>query len=213
MDDLDFANVLPEKLAGNIFTHLEDNILTIANHNSVRVIDLNTKGATGPDQRWSIPFHISSVDVCGNLLVMANSDSKLVEVWDVSQHKQIKSFPCGNLTKGLRIDARGISYIESTTLHSFYNSVLKVWDLRTLSLRTIYPTFTSDTFQHHFMHEGKIVISCASDSIQVWNVPVPMYSIAVPWDNNSQQIDKIQCDWERIIVGCENGSLYTWNFG
>lgn len=44
-------------------------------------------------------------------------------------------------------------------------------------------------------------------AIKLLNLIVLRYSIAVPWDNTVQQIDKIQCDWERIIVGCENGEL------
>jgi len=214
-DSLELVETLPEKVPGNIYIHMEDYKLTVASTSCVRIFDLNTKTSFRlPAQPRLSPFRITSIDVCGNLLVQANAESKLIEVWDIEQQKQIKSFPCGNLTKGLRIDARGISGIEATTLHSFYNSVLKVWDMRTLTLRTIYPTFTSDTFQNHFMHEGKIVISCASDSIQVWNgsVNVPMYSIPVPWDNTAHQIDKIQCDWEKIVVGYESGALYMWNF-
>jgi hypothetical protein len=33
------------------------------------------------------------------------------------------------------------------------------------------------------------------------------YEISVPWESPVHQIDKIQCDWEKIVIGCESGAL------
>eukprot|EP00026_Physarum_polycephalum_P008707 Phypoly_transcript_08805.p1 GENE.Phypoly_transcript_08805~~Phypoly_transcript_08805.p1 ORF type:complete len:447 (+),score=45.76 Phypoly_transcript_08805:78-1418(+) len=213
---LECVHTLAEKAPGNVHVHLEDNKLTFASNSCVRVYDLNSKTSYALPTR---PFRITSIDVCGNLLVQANAETRQIEVWDTQQQKLIKSISGGGMTKGLRIDSNCISGIEGTTPFGFYNSVLKVWDLRTQTQRTIHPSLTSDTFRNHFMHEGKLVISCASDLVQVWhgsftsNYPhCPMYEISVPWESPVHQIDKIQCDWEKIVIGCESGALYMWNF-
>jgi len=200
-DTLNLLETIKDDEVSCSYIYLEDNLMTLATSYRVKVFDLNARTPCKLEQKTT--YKISCVDVDGNLLAIGNSLSDTVEVWDIRQQSKISSLRTTGIPKGMKISGNFISIVESPNW-------IKVQDLRAVSSYLLF----DGSFEKHFFHEGKLVTG-AADSIEVRNGASarPLFSLSTPWNPMQHRISKIQCDWNKIVVGCSNGDICMWNFG